>query len=123
MPSTDKVSTIKCKNLVELHEEVKKHNLPNYLGAHIPVTSQMNIHAWESLLEGYWDKQLLECLKFGFPLGFNRTCPLKHDKENHKLAVEFPEHVTKCIGEEQKFGGIIGPFEKSPIKIFIIPHS
>ena len=76
----------------------------------------MNIHVWESLLEGYWDKQLLECLKFGFPLGFNRTCSLNHDKQNHKSAVEFPEHVSKYIEEEKNFGAIIGPFEKSPIK-------
>ena len=41
---------------------------------------------------------------------------MKHDKENHKSAVLFPEHVTKYIEEEQKFGAIIGPFKKSPIK-------
>ena len=76
----------------------------------IPVKSQINIQSWEELLEGYWDRQ------FGFPLGFNRTCPLKRDKENHKSAVEFPNHVTKYIGEEQKFGAIVGPFENPPIQ-------
>ena len=116
MPSRADTSQIKCRDPIELHNEVKKYDLPNYLGARIPVESQLNIHAWESLLEGYWDKQLLECLKFGFPLGFNRTCPLSHDKNNHKSAVLFPEHVEKYIEDEQKFGAIIGPFQKSPIE-------
>ena len=84
----------------------------NYLGACVPVPSEMYIHIWESLLEGYWDKQLLECLKFGFPLGFNRTCPLKHDKENHKSAVEFPEHVSKYIEEQKKNWGDYRPICK-----------
>ena len=38
------------------HEEVKKYNLPNYLEARTSVKSQMNIEAWKSLLEGYWDQ-------------------------------------------------------------------
>ena len=116
MPTKKAVSEVQCRDPIHLHEEVKKHDLPNYLGARIPVPSQLNIHAWETMLQGYWDEQLLECLKFGFPLGFNRTCTLQHDKENHKSAVLFPEHVSKYIEEEQKFGAIIGPFEKSPIK-------
>ena len=58
----------------------------------------------------------MECLKFGFPLGFNRMCPLKHDKRNHKSAVEFPELVDAYLAEEQKFGAIIGPLDKPPIQ-------
>ena len=116
MPTQKTVSEVQCTDPIQLHEEVKKYDLPNYLGARIPVPTQLNIHAWETMLQGYWDEQLLECLKFGFPLGFNRTCTLKHDKENHRSAVLFPEHVTKYIEEEQKFGAIIGPFENSPIK-------
>ena len=115
MPATSKVSNKVVADPIELHEEVKKQKLPNYLGACIPVESQLNVQAWESLLEGYWDKQLLECIKFGFPLGFNRTCPLRHDVQNHKSAMEFPEHVAKYIEEEQHFGAIIGPFDTAPI--------
>ena len=114
MPSRADTSQIKCRDPIELHHEVKKYDLPNYLGARIPVESQLNTQAWESLLEGYWDKQLLECLKFGFPLGFNRTCPLNHDKNNHKSAVLFPDHVKKHIEDEQKFWGYNRPISEIP---------
>ena len=92
--------------MADVHEEVKNYDLPNYLGAHIPINSQLNIQAWEKLLDGYWEAQLLECLKFGFPLGFNRMCPLNHDKNNHKSASEFPVHVDRYIAEEKVFGAI-----------------
>ena len=116
MPKSKHTSKIAFSNPIDMHEEVKKYDLPNYLGARIPVKSELNIQAWEQLLHGYWDTQLLECLKFGFPLGFNRMCPLDHDKNNHKSASEFPEHVDKYIAEEKALGAIIGPFDEPPIK-------
>ena len=115
LPSTETISDMKVSDPIKLYEEVKKFNLPNYLGARIPVKSQMNIQAWKNLLKGYWDQQLLQCLEFGFPLGFNRQCLLRHDTINHKSAIECPKDVTKYIEEEKSFGAIIGPFQKPPI--------
>ena len=116
MPNTDKISDITDADPIRVHKEVKKYNLPKYLVARIPVRSQLNITRWKVLLKDYWDQQLLQCLEFGFPLGFNRTCPLKHDKDNHKSAVEFPQDVSKYIEEEKSFGAIIGHFQKAPIE-------
>ena len=45
MPNTDQVSDKVIADPIKLHEEVKKLNLPNYLGVHVPVKSQMNIQA------------------------------------------------------------------------------
>ena len=79
IPLTDPIMPAKGKKLgkkltdpIKIHKEVKKYDLPNYLGALIPIESQLNIQAWEDSLNGHWDTHLLECLKFGFPLGFNR---------------------------------------------------
>ena len=116
LPKTTVTSDISFLDPIKLHEEVKKYNLPNYLGAKIPIRSQMNIGVWKTLLKDYWDQQLLQCLEFGFPLGFNRMCPLKHDKENHKPALEFPEDVGKYIKEEKSFGAILGPFKEPPMQ-------
>ena len=115
MPKNSQTVNRKFTNLIDMYEEVKKYDLPNYLGVRIPVKSELNIQAWEELLDGYWDTQLLECLKFGFPLGFNRMCPLNYDKNIHKSAAEFPEYVDKYIAEERVLGAIIGPFDEPPI--------
>ena len=116
MPNNYHIASKGIENPIDLHEEVKRFDVPNYLGVLIPIKSQMTMQAWEKLLDEYWDRQLLKCLKFGFPLGFNRMCSLKHDKINHKSASEFPEHVDKYIAEEKAFDAIIGPFESAPIK-------
>ena len=68
------------------------------MGAHL-LSSQLNLNTWQELLEGYWDQQLLHLLKFGFPVGFNRECPLRHKVENHRSAVEHPGQVKVYIEE------------------------
>ena len=100
---------------IALHHEVAKTGLPNYMGARIPVASQLHIPSWKKQLQGYWDAQLLDLLQYGFPLGFNRSCMLKNDVTNHKSAVDHPEHVQAYIDEEMKHGAIIGPFQSHPI--------
>ena len=45
LPANDKISDKVCRDPIKLHNEVKKHDLPNYLGARIPVSSQLDIHA------------------------------------------------------------------------------
>ena len=102
-------------SVVELHSKVKEHKSPNFIGARIPVPSQLNIPVWKDLLSEYWDQQLLQFLEFGFPLGFNRDCPLSCDGVNHKSATEFPADVDAYIQEEKQYGAIVGPFCKNPI--------
>ena len=79
------------------------------------MTSQLNVEVWQSLLKDYWDHQLLQLLQFGFPLDFNRACPLHHDMGNHSSANEFPADVEAYIDEECRYGAILGPFHVNPI--------
>ena len=57
----------------------------------------------------------MQLLQFGFPLDFNRRCPLQHEISNHSSANEFPADVDAYIKEECKFGAILGPFDANPI--------
>ena len=45
------------------------------------------------MTQSYWDSQLNELIKFGFPLDFSRKCPLKCDHQNHSSALEHPADV------------------------------
>ena len=63
----------------------------------------------------YWDQQLLQLIEFGFPLDFNRQCPLRCEKGNHSSASEFPEDIEAYLSEECKHNEILGPFETNPI--------
>ena len=68
---------------IEAHKYVKQSGKPNFLCCRVPVKSQLNVKAWKDMLSGYWDKQLLHLLEFGFPLDFNRGSKLNCDHKNH----------------------------------------
>ena len=100
----------------ELYSRIRKSGKLNFLGCRIPVRSQLNILAWQEMLQEYWDVQLLELLKFGFPLDFNRTSTLCCKRENHSSALQYPSHVEAYLQEEIEHGAILGPFQDHPIK-------
>ena len=103
-------------SLLETHELVKATGKPNFLQARIPIQSQLNVEQWEKALVGYWDRQLLDLLKYGFPLDFNRACDLGQYTGNHSSAIEFPKDIEAYLQEELSYGALLGPFEKHPIK-------
>ena len=70
---------------------------------------------WERHLANYLDKQLLELIKFGFPLDFNRSCALGEYTGNHASAHEYPADIEAYISEELSYGALVGPFVVNPI--------
>ena len=115
LPNTGVVNGDRGTSLFELHDLVKKSGVPNYMGVRIPVKSQLNVNVWKQELAQYWDQQLLQLVEFGFPLDFNRNCPLRCERGNHKSATEFPADIDAYIDEETKFDAILGPFKQKPI--------
>ena len=108
-------------NVIEAHKIIKKSARPNFMGVRIPVNSQFNIPAWESYLNEYWDKQIVDLLQYGFPLDFDRTRCLSSTYNNHTSAVTFPDHVNNYINTETKYGAILGPFDEYPFPCHVSP--
>ena len=100
----------------ELYRHVKDSGKLIFLGCRIPVNSQLNIVAWQEMLQEYWNVQLIELLKFGFPLDFNRSCTLCCERKNHSSALQYPSHVDTYLQEEIEYGAIVGPFSTNPIQ-------
>ena len=114
LPSDESVSEyVSCP--IECHRKVKASGNMNFPKCRIPVKSQLNTEEWEAQLQGYWDVQLLQLLKFGFPLDFNRGSVLKHDNKNHTSVLNFPADVKAYLAEELRYGAILGPYVQSPI--------
>ena len=90
----------KVPDIFQAHTLVKASKLPNYMGCLIPVNSGLNIPKWRHYLANYWDKQLCDLLEYGFPLDFNRECPLNSVEENHTSANENTSHISKLLEEE-----------------------
>ena len=75
----------------------------------------MKVGAWEEALGDYWDKQLIELIKFCFPLDFNRACDLGQYTGHHSSAVDCPNDIEAYIEEELQYGALLGPFKDNPI--------
>ena len=61
-----------CKDILSLHERLKKTDEPNYRGLQVPVHSKLNYEKWSQYLTEYWDWELPLLIKYGFPLDFDR---------------------------------------------------
>ena len=116
MPDTSVVNCSDGLSPFNIHALIRVTNKPNYIEARLPVKSQLNISEWKSRLTNYWDQQLLQLLEFGFPLDFNRNCPLRREGTNHSSAFEHPSDVDANIKEETEFNAILGPFHQNPIE-------
>ena len=115
LPDDFTVGNSKGLTPLKVHDIVRATNKPNYLEARPPVKSQLKVDTWKMYLKSYWDKQLLQLIEFGFPLDFNRNCPLNYEPGNNKSATEFPNDVDAYIEEELKYDALLGPFENHPI--------
>ena len=94
----------------ELHKLVKASGTYNFLGLKIPVQSQLNVRQWERNLEGYWDTQLLQLIRYGFLIAFNRQSPLRWEDKNHNSALQFPQDVEAYLKEDVEFSPPFHPF-------------
>ena len=65
-----------------------------------PGSNQLHPDRWRHSLTSYWDQQLPDLIKYGFPLDFDRKFPLSSSKTNHTSAVQHKTHVDAYIKEE-----------------------
>ena len=100
---------------IDQHYTVKSYGVPNFWGARSPVKSQLNVAAWEEILVNYWDKQLIELIRFRFPLDFNGEASLFCDMVNHAPAIQLPRDVDAYLAEEHFHDAILGPLLKIPL--------
>ena len=112
-------------DLMQAHRVIES-GIPNVFGIREKVRSNWNVELFRSLIADYEDKQVVEFLKFGFPMsredGFPDPTPNVH---NHKGATEFPGSVDSYLQKEIQLGATLGPFDIPPFmnRIGISPIS
>lgn len=90
-------------------------SFPNRFALRIPVFTKWNLKLFGQLLHDYHDQELLEWLKFGWPLGrAQQDAPVGWAHQNHMSARHNPSAVSKYIEKEIGYGTTIGPFPYPP---------
>ena len=88
---------------------------PNHIGARVQMPHVgLNLDRWRYHLTGYGDKEIIQFMEFGFPLGLSDLPDLDCATRNHGSAYMWFDHVDKFVCTEVKEGGITGPFERAP---------
>ena len=82
------------QDIILAHLVISDSALLNFLGARIPIKSQLKQCKWCYHLNQYWDKQLPDLIQFEFPLDFDRGHLLCLTDKNHASALENPQHFT-----------------------------
>ena len=111
---------------VRLHNKVIKGGYPNRWGARIEVESTWNLPLFASLLKDYPDAEVVEWLRYGWPLGRLPILPEpEKTAQNHKGASDYPEHLKKYIAKETRYKAVMGPYTSIPFhdKVGISPLS
>ena len=111
---------------VFIAHKVIDSGLPNFLGCRIPLRTNWNIILLKSLLVNYYDIEVTELLKYGFPISYREGAPDPiPNNVNHKGATCFPEVIDQYVLDEIAWGATFGPFVIPPFikRIGISPLS
>lgn len=97
-------------------DKVFESNQPNYTGCRIPVPSNINVVYLEQSLCDYEDCEIVNFLKFGWPINYERKTMPTASKVNHKGATEFEQVIDNYLKREIECGATLGPFKTNPFK-------
>ena len=113
---------VKFDNIQQFNQQcVQANNIvyetgkANIDGERIPVKTGWNLPYLEQQLCNYHDKEIVQLLKYGFPIEFDNN--QEYDDTihpNHKGATNYPDYIDAYIQKELNKGTLIGPFEHNP---------
>ena len=109
-----------------LSHKVIASGVPNRFGCRIPVKSNWNLSKFQQLLHNYHDIEIINWLKFGFPVSWDPSLTtLIPAKKNHMAAIGYPQHINAYLAKEIHLGATMGPFTLPPFvsRIGISPLS
>ena len=101
---------------VRIIELVTLSGAPNKDCCKIRVNDHWNFDMLDRELSGYKDKEIVELLKYGWPVERSEDIPLEMGGINHEGATKFEEDMDQYIQQEVQAGCTISPFEKIPFK-------
>ena len=102
-------SRIYIQHIMNIYLKVISYGQPYFLGARVPLPTNLNLQQWDRIAITHGDKQVVQCMRFGFPVGYTSLVPT-HTQGNHPLVNNHPKHLEAYIMKEINLGAILGPF-------------
>ena len=100
---------------IKAHKIIKRSGKYNFQHCKIPVPIKWNLDHLDNLLSNYEDRDIVQLLRFGWPIELKHTLQsVVAPHNNQKGAEKNPNKVSEYINKELDKQSIIGPFSKSP---------
>ena len=100
---------------IKAHRAVLESGLPNYKGCRIPVPTKLNTGYMAEKLQNYEDRQVIEFIRYGWPINYQGEPVANKKCKNHKGAKDYPKEMDSYLRREVTEGATIGPFEENPL--------
>ena len=81
--------------MTRVYESVSVAGRPNYQGARLQLPFNLQFEEWEALVSTEEDGQLIELLRYGFPMGYEGPVPTPAES-NHASAQQHRHDVDAC---------------------------
>ncbi len=104
-----------AEEMVRIHEKVKKSQVPNCKVMRIPIFSKINVEFLEMKLRNYGDKEIVDLMRFGAPIGLIRETLGVNLHVNHMSAKLYPKDIDNYIEKEIGYQAVLGPFNSNPV--------
>ena len=95
---------------VQANKLVRMSGKANVDGLWIPVVSNWNVQYLQNKLRNYENKQIIDLLRYGFPIECKQQQGTAQIPANHAGALGFEQDVDQYIERELLKGTLIGPF-------------
>ena len=108
----------RCEFWISAHRKVRESGLPNYQGERIQVNNKWNLELLGKQLDvhGYEDMELIQLLRYSWPLNAQDTEVLDEIPDNQRVVKENKEEAIRYLKQERENGSIIGPFHTNPFE-------
>ena len=80
-----------------LYYDVGRSGLPNYMSGGREIPSDLHCDVWQSMLADYHDSDLVDFLRFGWPVAYSAHQIPVPTLKNHASALRFPKEIDKFI--------------------------
>ena len=99
---------------MDVYARVKATGLPNYMQAKVGVPSDLNCGVWEEKLADYYDSDICQFLRYGWPSSYTAPTPPQPSFKNHASALNYPVAVENFLQKETSLNAMLGPFPAEP---------
>ena len=91
-----------------------KSGKPNYIGLKLPINQFWNLDTLEQMLSDYHDNNIVQFLRFGWPISHNGQAYSSQSCDNWKGVNVYPVEVRKYLDNELKHKSVIDHFKTNP---------